>query len=508
MQKSILYLVLLVSLALSLASCNDALRQRAEVIRRNYQSTVAERYIAEGDRLLEEGQVESAVLAYRKAVDVSPAAAIMGRAERLAREGKAQEAEGEYNKVLQADRAYALALHKLADAYAGQGRRRMAVVYYRQAARLGDADAAQAGVRLADQLKAPSPLPLRWQRTLGGDNVPAGLAASRSTLLVTTHRGQVFALDLQTGLALWQGQIAKSITGAPAVAGGLILFGGDDNALHALQASDGKPAWKFEDAKGQIFAGPAVGGDTAYFGSADGNLYAVSLQDGNLRWKYTTGGPIHASPVVREGMVYFGSVDKHLYAVDARKGTLRWQFPPEGAEEMLDAVEYTPAVAGERIYFGANNGRIYALNRANGRLVWVASAGEAEYGRLAVFKETVLSSSGSTKLVAVNAFNGQERWSWKHEAESFLKEPVLFESTLLLTADRDSRVFAFDLSKSPVRSETGQLSAVPIWKLDTGEWVAVAPLVVESTAYVATRDGTILAYSLLVKEPPGPGVAF
>ncbi|MFI8930724.1 PQQ-binding-like beta-propeller repeat protein [Streptomyces sp. NPDC053474] len=60
---------------------------------------------------------------------------------------------------------------------------------------------------------------------------------------------------------------------------------------------------------------PAVAGGVVYVGSDDDNLYAVDAATGKKRWTFPTGHSVGSSPAVADGVVYFGSNDNNLYAV-------------------------------------------------------------------------------------------------------------------------------------------------------------------------------------------------
>src|SRR5262249_46997335 len=74
--------------------------------------------------------------------------------------------------------------------------------------------------------------------------------------------------------------------------------------------------WKAA-AKGPIESSPAVSGGLVYVGSDDDALYAFKETTGQAAWSYKTGGLVRSSPAVANGVVFVGSDDGYLYALNA-----------------------------------------------------------------------------------------------------------------------------------------------------------------------------------------------
>lgn len=116
----------------------------------------------------------------------------------------------------------------------------------------------------------------------------------------------------------WAAKLGGELT-PPVIAGGKVLVSRKDtDAVFALDADDGKVAWKFH-AGAQVDSPPTVYNGCAYFGSADGWIYCLDMKDGSLAWKYRAGPtaarnmyferleslfPVHGSVLVRDGKVY------------------------------------------------------------------------------------------------------------------------------------------------------------------------------------------------------------
>jgi outer membrane protein assembly factor BamB len=480
-------------LALALASavaCNPA-ATRAD---RYFVTNLAEKYAQQGDKLMADSRPAEALLAYRQAALADP--------------------------------SYGPGLQRLADAYANQGQRRLAVRLYEQLlaaaptgdlaklahrraaalySQLGDKDRATAHLRaslaagdagaqqLLDELAAlPAPQPLlvpRWRthieqpgELLPGDSVAAGLAVAGAALYVTMQEGTLYALDASNGTQRWRFDTGSAgskrrITSAPVIAGGLVLFGADDNVLRAVSATDGKLAWTFAT-QAQVFGAPAVDAAAAYVASADGHLYAVSLSDGSLRWDHSIGQPAHASPAVAGAIVYVGAQDNRLHAVAAATGAGLWSFTTSGK------VESEPLISGDSIYFGSGDSRLYALDRRSGDEIWYYSTGDAVYAQPLVAGDVVYVASMGQVLAALSVDRGATLWEYYTDTPLRFA-PLAAGARLYLAPASDPALYLLD-------ARTGAV----LGQQDTGEWPACQPILANGLLYLAQRDGTIIALAL------------
>lgn len=126
-------------------------------------------------------------------------------------------------------------------------------------------------------------------------------------LYVGTYRSEVVAVDWKSKKIIWQYQGGDGeYRSSTAVTEDLVIVGGRDKLVHAVQRKTGKKVWTFAT-KSKVDSSPVVVGDRVFVGSNDGNLYELSLKDGKERWKFNAGKPISASPAIGEGVLVIGS---------------------------------------------------------------------------------------------------------------------------------------------------------------------------------------------------------
>lgn len=95
----------------------------------------------------------------------------------------------------------------------------------------------------------------------------------------------------------------------------VVVVGGRDKMVHALDAKSGESLWTYPTRAG-IDGSPVVVGSYAIVGGLDGNLYCFELLSGKEHWVYKAGTPFRASPSVAGGKLYIASDEGLIYCFD------------------------------------------------------------------------------------------------------------------------------------------------------------------------------------------------
>lgn len=181
--------------------------------------------------------------------------------------------------------------------------------------------------------------------------------------------GQLYALDMQSGVEVWRTQIAyetesngrsPAIRTVPAIgADGTIYVGCADHRLYAVSPS-GQILWFFE-ASEEIDSSPAIGpGNRIYFSSRNGFLYAVDA-DGELAWDVLVGDVFYCSPAVDAlGNVYIASyVGNGISALNK----INQDGVPVADFLWIGFNDSSPTITGDqRLVIGFHDGWVFAFN--------------------------------------------------------------------------------------------------------------------------------------------------
>jgi outer membrane protein assembly factor BamB len=198
-----------------------------------------------------------------------------------------------------------------------------------------------------------------------GESIESSAAIADGTVFVGTQKGELIAVDLESGRLRWKYNAAKEGIGesSPGVSGGVVYVGDLAGVLHAVGAGDGRPLWTFKTA-GEIKSSPVIVGDRVLIGSYDQHLYCLSAARGELLWKLKTNGPVHSTGGVSGGLIFIAGCDEIFRAVRIADGREAFSVA-SGA--------YTgasPALMEGSAFYGTFNNEVLGVSLAARRIRW------------------------------------------------------------------------------------------------------------------------------------------
>ncbi len=279
-----------------------------------------------------------------------------------------------------------------------------------------------------------------------------------SVAFVGASGGGVSALDGETGDERWSFDAVGPLAGTPAVVDGTVYAAGTDGHVVAVDAVTGDTGWN-RSVDSSVAAAPTVTGGggsrstvpgTVYVvasgSSTPGRIIAIDTGDGTVRWTRESGGNVRDPLAITEDLVYVGRSDGRLLALSPEDGQRQWERRVGDETANVTA----PAVRDGLAYLAARTenedgpgGRVFAFDAASGESEWTRDLGTSAVPRsLAVADGTVVASAaaygevalsdgaggtqsgGDTDMSAaggsvhaLNASNGDERWSRTTTAE-------------------------------------------------------------------------------------------
>ncbi len=278
----------------------------------------------------------------------------------------------------------------------------------------------------------------------------------------TYPEGALYALDAKSGRLVWK--VATSNTGdsTPAVAYGLVYFAVGDDALHALNARNGKPHWSFplsrhrqDRAEKRIEGSATVAGDAVFVnvsyapkvaGGGSLVLYALDAKTGRKRWSAEWVQAV-SSPVVHEGLVFTGH--NSIFAFAESTGAKRWEYAlgTKRKSTYSERDEQTdPLVAVDGVLYVATvGGSVHALEASSGRLLWrFERDGEhAASAAPAAANGTVFIGAVDGSLHALDAKTGIAKWRFRADAQVTSTPTVAGETVCF--GDWDGNLYGLDV---------------------------------------------------------------
>ncbi len=314
---------------------------------------------------------------------------------------------------------------------------------------------------------------------------PQGWASpliSDTTLLAEPNHQTLAAADLSSGTRQWtfpgnNSSVAlKALYGTPALSQGLVMLGGYNGTLYALNLTDGSQKWS-QTTGGHIVGGPVTSSDTVYVGSADFCLYAFAVDSGNQRFSpFCTDAKIWSTPALSGGTVYLSSMDKKLYALDAATGKALWAKP----FQTDGALASTPVVDNGTVYVGAFDDKFYAVDASTGAMRWSFTADDWIWNRALVSGGAVYFGSLGGRVYSLDASTGQSRWDKPFQGSGVVRGgPAIVGSTLVVATDKG---FLYGLD-----SATGS----QLWSSQANAGVLSDLLVNGNAVYYNTKSGAV-----------------
>lgn len=281
---------------------------------------------------------------------------------------------------------------------------------------------------------------IRWYRTpLTSEG--SELVVGAGTILFN-RAGVVRALEWGNGLTLWEVSVSATVIGPPALFLGeanLVLVATDTGELVALNLADGSEAWRVGNdiIQGLIYSGVTV--------NTDGVIYAVT----DTGW---------------------------FHAIDAYTGTVYWTFHTG----LADGFIHHPTVGSIGFYLAGVNQALYAYYAETLELAWIA-----ETLGIATTPPLVVENLG---LVLAGTDQG---WINAFAADTGGRAAALQVSSSVVGLATDGNMIYATVTDGNVYAWDG-FSSEPIWVLNSGAPLHVAPLTDGTIVVVGTEAGDIL----------------
>lgn len=224
---------------------------------------------------------------------------------------------------------------------------------------------------------------LLWRKQLGQnprynwgfDYYSSSPVIKEDTLFTAAADGTIVALNKKNGNTFWRMQINSFVRSTPAVADRMLYVGDTKGVLHALYSKSGNEAWTYTTKgyelnntsfgfdRNAIISSPAIYDSLVLFGGRDGFLYAINRYSGREVWNYDYKVSwIISSPVVIGNKVFTGTSDgQFIQALDVHTGKEIWRT------QTFAPVWASAVAAGKYIYVAGNDGVLYCLDMQTGK---------------------------------------------------------------------------------------------------------------------------------------------
>jgi outer membrane protein assembly factor BamB len=234
----------------------------------------------------------------------------------------------------------------------------------------------------------------------------------------------VGAWDLQTGKQVWYHQDKKDkddkrlgLAGSPGAGDGLVVVGGLEGDVLALDAATGDVKWQAKVGT-EVVAAPAIGQGLVLVRSIDGRVTAFDAASGERRWFWQKETPPltvrgNGSPLLVPGGAFVGNDDGTLTALGLSNGGQLWEqmvSTGEGRTELdrMADVDGTPVLDGATVYATSYKGQTLAIDGPTSQPLWTHDVGGA--GSVGVASDRVVVSDPHGTVWALSKQDGSALW--------------------------------------------------------------------------------------------------
>jgi outer membrane protein assembly factor BamB len=361
-----------------------------------------------------------------------------------------------------------------------------------------------------------SPLPLKpiWTVNLGDNQAKLGLrqrpAIEGDRLFVANDSGRVLAIDANSGATIWDSEVVKTgkegsklyfwkrraieagLTGGPGVGAGLVVVGGRNGEVVALDADTGAERWK-TTVTSEVIASPLVHAGLVVVRSGDGRTFGLDAADGSRKWVFDRGLPNlsvrgNGSPVAGGELVYLGYDDGSVIALRAADGLRAWEQligEPEGRNDLerLADVDGELQLGLSELYATSFGGQTMAISTENSRPLWTRDVGS--YGGLALTADKVLVADPAGTVWALDRSSGTAMWKQDALARRWLTTPAV-QGNYAVVGDIEGYLHW-------IRLDDGQI--VGRDRADRASILGTPQVSATGLLFALTSDGKLAAYA-------------
>jgi outer membrane protein assembly factor BamB len=212
------------------------------------------------------------------------------------------------------------------------------------------------------------------------------------------------------GSLLWTYTTEDALWGTPTKDGEVVFLPGMDHQVYALNAQTGRLVWKTDSLGGSVAGTPSLSPDgQLYVGTFANELLSLNSEDGQINWHMPAANWVWAGPAQDGGTLYVGDLEGNFYSVNADTGTIAWKIQPDPDNE--SAIVEKPLVIEDTVYFTSENGFIYAVDAANGNPRWSKDVGGKLYaGPVSAVEIILVAPLNADELLVAFDPNGVQKW--------------------------------------------------------------------------------------------------
>jgi outer membrane protein assembly factor BamB len=365
--------------------------------------------------------------------------------------------------------------------------------------------------------KLAQPIAVRklWSMSLGDGEGRLWLRShpvvDGARLYAITDEGEVVAVDAASGKKIWTAQgvemkgkrnkikfwsrkdLEAGLSGGPGAGSGLVVVGGRNGEVVALDAETGKQRW-LAKVSSEVLSAPLVLADRVVVRSNDGRVFGLDPADGARKWVFDRGLPTlsvrgNSSPVAGNGLAYIGYDDGTVVALRAEDGLRVWEqavADPDGRTELdrMADIDGELQLGLNDVYATSFHDRTMAMNAVNGQPIWAHDVGGSS--GVALLDDKVLLSDKSGNVWALDRASGNPVWKQDALLRRQLTSPVI-QGEYAVVGDLDGYLHWLRLDTGVIAGRT---------RIERAALRGTPQVSTDGVLYAVTNEGKLVAYKL------------
>lgn len=239
-----------------------------------------------------------------------------------------------------------------------------------------------------------------WQKKVSQTGLSAGIEAADGIVVVANQKGQLFALDQQTGEQKWTAQLTGAVLSKSLIQANRVVTLSNDGTVYAHNLATGQQVWTYKLPNVQF--------------SLRGTAAPVALDSRT---------------------VLITTANAYVYALDVLTGVPRFQrrvAVSDGRSDVqrLNDIDGEPAVLGQFLVTTSYQGQVTVLDLASQRVIWSQDASSIQ--RPEVMGNGVFVAQSNGKITAYEITSGQKLWENEQLLNRKLSNPVILGTDLVV----------------------------------------------------------------------------
>lgn len=337
------------------------------------------------------------------------------------------------------------------------------------------------------ELQNATPATTLWSARIGdADIYRFSPAVVDGQVIAAGHDGDV-ARFAAGGQARWRVSLDDRLTAGVGADGGLAVVANERGEVIALDADTGEESWR-SSVNAEVLAPPALARNFVIVRSSDNRLFGLDRKNGSVQWTYQrTTPPLtlrnQSGMLVEENVAVTGFPGGKLGAFDLTNGGLIWELTvalPKGATEL----ERIADVVGEPVIYRQNlcaatfQGRVACFDISDGRMVWSRPLSSSD--GISRDARQVYVTESDDAVSALDAFSGASMWRQSQLERRQLSAPLATPAGVVV-ADGEGYVHWLSLNSGAFIARA---------KTD-GSAIDAPPRMLGDDVLLQTRDGGI-----------------